>query len=362
MNASTVVVAGASGVVGHAAVRRFVAEGWDVVALARRPRPVPGARTVAVDLADADATAAAVTDLGTVTHLVYAALYEKPGLIAGWYEADQMQRNLTMLRNLLDPLAARGHLEHVSLLQGTKAYGAHVEPMRLPGRERAPRHRHENFYWLQEDHLRARHAEGNWHFTILRPQIVFGDAFGSNMNALPAFGVYAAVLRAAGEPLHYPGGAPFLTEAVDADLLAGALHWAATSPAAADETFNVTNGDVFVLANVWPAMADAFGMSVGDHRPCSLAATMPARAAEWTALVERFGLQAPADVEAFVGQGFVYADVVGAAGSTEPRPPTLLSTVKIRQAGFADCVDTEDMFVRWIERYQAERWLPPRRW
>jgi hypothetical protein len=234
--------------------------------------------------------------------------------------------------------------------------------MRLPGRERAPRHRHENFYWLQEDHLRARHAEGNWHFTILRPQIVFGDAFGSNMNALPAFGVYAAVLRAAGEPLHYPGGAPFLTEAVDADLLAGALHWAATSPAAADETFNVTNGDVFVLANVWPAMADAFGMSVGDHRPCSLAATMPARAAEWTALVERFGLQAPADVEAFVGQGFVYADVVGAAGSTEPRPPTLLSTVKIRQAGFADCVDTEDMFVRWIERYQAERWLPPRRW
>ena len=87
-----------------------------------------------------------------VTHVVYAALFEKPGLIRGWREHDQMETNRVMLANLFEPLqaAARG-LQHVTLLQGTKAYGAHVAPIAIPAKERQPRHAHENFYWLQED-------------------------------------------------------------------------------------------------------------------------------------------------------------------------------------------------------------------
>jgi len=74
-----------------------------------------------------------------------------------------MQTNLTMFRNILDPLTdhARG-LEHVVLLQGAKAYGGHVTAMTVPGRERAPRHPHENFYFLQEDHLLARQHGADW--------------------------------------------------------------------------------------------------------------------------------------------------------------------------------------------------------
>ena len=46
-------------------------------------------------------------------------------LIRGWRERDQMETNLLMLRNLLDPLCAlTSGLRHISLLQGTKAYGA----------------------------------------------------------------------------------------------------------------------------------------------------------------------------------------------------------------------------------------------
>ena len=294
--------------------------------------------------------------------MVYAALFEKPGLVPGWFERDQMERNLAMFTNLLDPLVAAGGLQHVSVLQGTKAYGAHVTPMAVPGREREPRHAHENFYWLQEDALRQRQAGAPWSFTILRPQIIFGEAQGSNMNPIPALGVYAAVLRHDGEPLHFPGQAPFLTEAVDADLLARALAWAATSPAARGETFNVTNGDVFVLEHLWPAIADAFGMAVGERRPRALAATMPARQDTWTAIVRRFGLAAPEDLARFVGQSFIYADLVSGYGRTETPPPTLVSTIKIRRAGFADCVDTEDMFRRIIASLQAQRLLPPRAW
>ena len=356
-----VLVAGASGVVGEAALRHFAAlPGWTAVGVARRPPADLASSCIAVDLADPDACRAVFssTSMADVTHVVYAALYEKPGLIQGWYEADQMERNLLMLRNLFEPLSsvARG-LEHVSLLQGTKAYGAHVGAVVQPGRERSPRHPHENFYWLQEDYLRSMRSDAPWALTILRPQVVFGEALGSNMNAIPALGVYAALRRAAGEPLHLPGPGTFVTEAVDASLLARALAWAASTPAAWDETFNVTNGDVFTLAGVWPALAAAFGMEVGDvlSPPVSLAVTMPPREAEWASIVDRHGLAAPASFDRFVGQGFVYADVfLQAVG-----PPTLVSTIKIRQAGFGDCIDTEEMFVRLIRRFQARRLLPP---
>jgi nucleoside-diphosphate-sugar epimerase len=359
-----VLVAGVSGVVGFAAAHHFSMLGWDVLGLSRRrPARLDHVEHVSVDLADADSVRAAADRFDGITHVVYAALFEKPGLVAGWRERDQMERNRLMLANLYEALSDTAELRHVSLLQGTKAYGAHIEPMAVPGRERNPRHRHENFYWLQEDYLRERQAaDGGWHWTILRPQVIYGEAQGGNMNALPAFGVYAALLRADGRPLDFPGGVAPISEAVDADLVARMLAWAATEPAAADEVFNVTNGDVYSLRNVWPVVADAFGMEVGADVPASLAETMPPREADWARLVERFALTAPTSLGAFVGQSFIYADLVSGYGQTRLRSPSLLSTVKARHAGFADCVDTEDMFARLIANLQQARLLPPRRW
>jgi nucleoside-diphosphate-sugar epimerase len=358
-----VVVAGVSGVVGFAAARYFASQGWEVIGLSRRrPARLDDVTHVAVDLADPASVASVAAQLGGVTHLVYAALYEKPGLIPGWYERDQMERNLEMLTNLHDALAAHASLRHISLLQGTKAYGAHIEPMAVPGRERSPRHEHENFYWLQEDFLRARQADGGWALTILRPQVIYGEAQGGNMNAIPPLGVYAALLRAEGRALDFPGGATTIGEAVDADLLARMLEWAARAPEAADQTFNVTNGDVYTLRNVWPVIADAFGMEVGADVPMSLAAELPRRETEWVALVDRFGLVAPRSLETFVGQSSIYADVVLGHGQTEAGPPSLVSTIKARQAGFHDCVDTEDMFARLIAAMQDARLFPPRHW
>jgi hypothetical protein len=102
-------------------------------------------------------------------------------------------------------------------------------------------------------------------------------------------------------------------------------------------------------------------MDEGDDVPCSLGATMPGRQAEWAEVVARNDLVSPVDLGAFVGQSFIYADLIGGYGATEPSPPALLSTIKLRQAGFAACVDTEDMFQRIIGRYQQRRLLPPRR-
>ncbi|HJQ58500.1 MAG TPA: SDR family oxidoreductase [Vineibacter sp.] len=355
-----VLVAGASGIVGRAAVARFASRpGVRVIALSRRRPDLDGDYgQQPLDLTDAAACAAAAGSWAEVTHVVYAALHEKPGVIRGWRDADQMQTNLAMLRNLMTPLlaVAKG-LRHVTLLQGTKAYGAHLRPIPVPARERWPRDDHANFYWLQEDWLRAAQRGRDWTFTVLRPQIIIGHGMGSPLNLLSAIGVYGALLRERGEKLHWPGGAAYLAEAVCADLLARAIDWAGTSDAAAGETFNVTNGDVFTWHNIWPAIARALGMEPGEARPLRLAEDMPRREAEWGALVRRHGLR-PVSLRAFVGDAFQYADFSFACGRDVPPPPVLVSTIKLRQAGFGECLDTEDMFGVWFDELRRLKLLP----
>jgi len=75
------------------------------------------------------------------------------------------------------------------------------------------------------------------------------------VNVLPAIGVYSAIRREKGEPFSFPGGPSFVWEAADADLVADMMVWAGQSPQAANEAFNITNGDVFEWRNLWPALA-----------------------------------------------------------------------------------------------------------
>ncbi|HTO08114.1 MAG TPA: SDR family oxidoreductase [Myxococcota bacterium] len=356
-----VVIAGATGVVGYSALRHFARRGdCAVTGLSRRaPLETPGARLRSVDLTDRAACQTLAAELRDATQLVFSALYEKPGLYTGWLEADQIDTNRRMFENLLDSLdAAAPRLRHVTLLQGTKAYGAHVRPIPLPAREDRDEARDvANFYWEQEDHLRARQSGRAWGFTILRPQIVFGISLGSAMNLIPALGVYAALRRERGEPLAYPGGEGSVIEAVDADLLARAIAWAAESPQARNQIFNVTNGDVFTWANVWPAIADALGMKLGPPEPQRLGESMPARAQEWDAIRAKYGLRSPG-LHEFVGESFHYADFVMAYGAQFRTPPAIVSTVKLRQAGFGEVMDTEAMFRKWFALLREQRLLP----
>src|SRR4051794_30047367 len=275
-----VLIAGASGVVGSAAVDAFLEDGdWEVVAASRRAPEISSGRPfehLSVDLQDAAAARDAFGRLDDVTHVVYAALYEKPGLIPGWTERDQMETNLAMLRNVMEPLtAASGALRHVSLLQGTKAYGVHVHPIPVPARERAPRDHHENFYWLQEDFLREAAAQHGFDWTILRPQVILGGPVGVAMNVVPVIGVYGAICRAEGLPFGFPGGPPWVWQGVDSRIVGGALLWAASAPAAAGEIFNVTNGEVSDWRNLWPAIAETLGVEPAPDSPRTLSSFLP---------------------------------------------------------------------------------------
>ena len=359
--AKTVLVAGASGVVGQAAVDHFAKlPGWNTIAVSRRAPLVRASsawKHVPLDLTDAAACRAAVAAMPRVTHLVYGALHEKPELVAGWRDPQQMTTNLAMLRNLVEPLVDLGALEHVTLLQGTKAYGVHLHRIAVPAREKWPRDDHENFYWLQEDFLRDIAARKNFAFTIFRPQIIFGDAIGAAMNIMTVLGAYAAIRREEGLPFSYPGGSDYLLEAVDARLLSRAFAWAAEAPAARGETFNFTNGDVFVWRNVWPAIASALTIAPGEPEPLRLAEYLPTRANIWRSIAKRNGL-VETDLEKLVGRSAEYADYCMASLTGRAAPPALVSTIKIRQAGFGDCIDTEDMFRDLFAAMIEKRILP----
>ena len=136
MSSKKVLIAGATGLVGYAAMKHFASQGCETIAVSRRrPDQTYGARWLALDLGDAAACAALASEFADVTHLVYAALYERPGLVAGWREDEQIRTNEAMLRNLFGPLeqAAPG-LRHVVLLRAPRLWRA-CPALSVPARE-----------------------------------------------------------------------------------------------------------------------------------------------------------------------------------------------------------------------------------
>ena len=364
MTLKKVLIAGATGLVGYAAMKQFASQPHcEVVAVSRRrPDETFGARWLPLDLADAAACTRLAPEFAGITHLVYAALYERPGLVAGWQEEEQIRTNDAMLRNLFGPLEkVAPELRHVALLQGTKAYGVHVRPLTVPAREnRSEMHEQPNFYWNQERYLRAAQQGKAWHWSILRPVLIVGDSVGSAMNVIPALGVYAAMMRRAGKTrLDYPGGVGRVAQAVDADLLARAIAWSGEAEAARNEIFNVTNGDVFMWPNVWPAIADALGFSAGEPVPLALDKEIRPCEPEWAEICAAHGLRS-GTLKEFVGLSFEYADYTMGYGRNTPGPAAIVSTIKLMQAGFNEVMDTEAMFRKCFAEMQTKKLLPPR--
>jgi nucleoside-diphosphate-sugar epimerase len=355
-----VLITGASGLLGVAAIERFLDAGWDVVGVSRRKPELPSGRNIdflSVDLRDQEKTRVAFEPLTDVTHIAYTALHEKPELVAGWSSKDQIDTNNAMLRNVVEPIVRSAtNFQHISVLQGTKVYGVHLHPIPIPARERDARKDHPNFFFDQEAYVGEMGAKHGFSYTALRPQLVTGPTPGA-LNVLPAIGAYAAIRREKGEPFGFPGGPSFVWEAADADLVGDVAVWAAQSPQAANEAFNITNGDVFEWRNVWPGIAETLGVEVGPDTPMSVTAYLAENADVWDKIVARYGLRSRS-LRDLVGQGDQHADFAFAYGAPAG-PRAFVSTVKLRQAGFAKVVDTEVSFRKALQSLIDNKLLPP---
>jgi nucleoside-diphosphate-sugar epimerase len=353
-----ILVVGALGVVGRAVLE--YAEGLtdcDLVALSRRkPDFQSRAEFLSVDLRDRAQCLAAFRSQKDISHVVYAALHEQPSVVKGWTEADHVRVNLEMVANLIDGLEEAGApLRHIALLQGGKAYGIHLgPPAQIPSRETDPRTMPPNFYYDQEDFLVARQQNRDWSWTAFRPPGVAGFAVGSPMNTLVAVGVLAALTREFGLPLRFPGALGHLKDMCDSSILAKAILWSGETAAAANQIFNIANGDCFLWEQLWPEIADVFGMEIGEPHAMSLARVMPDKGAAWDSLVRKH------ELKSYSLEQLVPAwDFVDFTLRHNQRPfHSLLSTIKLRQAGFHDCMDSRDMLVGGLKRLQALRVLP----
>ncbi|WP_246208130.1 hypothetical protein [Bradyrhizobium rifense] len=137
-----------------------------------------------------------------------------------------------------------------------------------------------------------------------------------------------------------------------------AMVWAAQSPQAANEAFNITNGDVFEWCNAWPALAETLGVETGPDEQTSVAAYLNANADVWDRIVAKHDLRSK-NLRELVGQGDQHADFAFAFGASAG-PRAFVSTIKLRQAGFAGTIDTESSFCNALQSLIDRKFLPAR--
>lgn len=322
---------------------------WELVGLSRRtPDFATRARFVSVDLLDRADAEAKLSGLDDVTHVFYAAFHQAPT----WAGHDAP--NLALLRNSVEPIAAASEvLEHVHLVEGTKIYGSHLGPFKTPAKESDPPHMPPNFYHTQETWLRGFREGKAWSYSVLRPQTVCGFAVGNPMNLAVGLAVYAAISKELGLPLRYPGSEKAfrsLYQVTDSELLAACMHWCATSPAARDEVFNITNTDYFRWENLWPGFAKSFGMEPGGVQTIKLAEFMADKGPLWASMQKKYDLL-PIPYEQLVAWPFVDYCLTRDYD-------VMTDTIKIRKAGFHLCVDSEEMFARLFAEFRRMRVIP----
>src|ERR1700756_2798823 len=164
-----VLVTGASGLLGVAAIEKFLSAGWEVIGVSRRKPELPSGRDIeflSVDLQDREAAPAGFEPLTDITHIAYTALHEKPELVAGWSSKDQIETNNAMLRNVVEPIVrTASNFKHISLLQGTKVYGVHLHPIPIPAREHDAHRDHDNFFLDHEEYVREMEARHGFSYT-----------------------------------------------------------------------------------------------------------------------------------------------------------------------------------------------------
>ncbi len=349
----TALVIGATGVTGTPMVEELLLAGWPVYAVSRRVPmlragvPLDKLRHVAVDLTDAPASEAALGRLTDVTHLFYCGNDPSPDV------------RLALMRHVIDAVEAHAPgLANVHLLQGTKYYGCHLGPFKVPAQESDPRVPGADFYYSEEDCVRERQRGRRWTWTATRPHSVCGYARGNPLNLAVALAIYGTLQRAIGGKFAFPASQACFDarfNVADSELLARASIWSSTTPGCANEAFNINNGDVFHWRDLWPKLAGFFGLQAAGPQSQRLPEFLAEHESVWRKLADEHNLTP-----------FPYERIARwAQGDYQPphsrfacEYDVVSDLSKARQHGFAEHVDSAEMFLRLFARLRAERVIP----
>ncbi len=192
-------------------------------------------------------------------------------------------------------------------------------------------------------------------WSVHRPHTIIGKAVGNAMNMGTTLAVYATICKETGRPFRFPGSPTQwngLTDMTDARLLARHLLWASTTLAAANEAFNVVNGDVFRWSWMWGRIARWFGIEAvpfdGVVRP--LEQQMADDARVWAEIAQRHKLVEP-DLRRLASPWHTDADL--------GRPIEVVTDMsKSRRLGFTAHQATDDAFFDLFQRLRDDRLIP----
>jgi nucleoside-diphosphate-sugar epimerase len=350
----TALVVGVTGIAGYNIAQTLIADGWRVVGLSRAPRyEIAGVEHVYADVHDQASVEAATAGRG-ITHLFFSTWSRQPT------EAENCAVNGAMLGNTLRALARTASLRHAVLITGLKHYlgpfEAYAEaPADTPFREIQERLPFQNFYYEQEDILFTAAAEQDFTWSVHRPHTMIGYALGNAMNMGVTLAVYGSICRARGEQFVFPGSPQQwngITDLTDARLLGRHAVWSATEPAARDQAFNTTNGDVFRWRQMWPRLAEALGVEAAPYsgRADPLEARLAHADETWATLTGKYGLT-PYRATDLASWWHTDADL--------GRPVEAFADMsKSRALGFLDFQDSTRSFLDLFDTLRAQHVIP----
>ncbi|MET0636940.1 MAG: SDR family oxidoreductase [Chitinophagaceae bacterium] len=349
-------VVGSTGIAGSNLATRLLEKGWTSYGLSRHNNNgIPGLKHITGDLLQADQLKSVLEKIRP-THV----------FITTWMrnntEAENIRVNGAMVRNLLNALSPGKSVQHVALVTGLKhylgpfdAYAKDGTNPETPVREEHPRLELENFYYAQEDEVYAAAARDGFTWSIHRPHTIIGKTVGNAMNLGTTLAVYGSLCKEYGFPFAWPGSQAQwegLSDVTDAEILADQLIWAAITPRAHNEAFNIVNGDVFRWKWLWKEIAAWFDIKPvgydGTIRP--LASHLDDRADLWNEIVAKYHLK-----KHTLGQ-------LTSAWHTDldlGRPIEIMTDMsKSRKLGFLEYRSTKDSFIRLFQQLRTERIIP----
>ena len=351
----TALVVGVTGIAGYNIAQALLAAEWRVIGLSRAKRyEIPGVEHVYADVLDEDSIEEATTGKG-ITHLFFATWSRQDT------EAQNCAVNGAMLATTLGVLARTAALRHAVLITGLKHYLGPFEayasaPADTPFRESQGRLEHQNFYYDQEDILFRAAAEGGFTWSVHRPHTMIGYALGNVMNMGVTLAAYGSICRARGEAFVFPGSPQQyngITDVTDARLLGRHAVWSATEPAARNQAFNTTNGDVFRWRQMWTRVAAGLGVEPAPYpgHPTALRDRMGHADDVWAGLVDKYGL-VPYRASDLASWWHTDADL-------GREVETFADMSKSRALGFLDYQDSARSFLDLFDTLRDQKIIPP---
>jgi nucleoside-diphosphate-sugar epimerase len=277
-------------------------------------------------------------------------------------EEENIRVNSAMVRNLLDVLSPKKSVRHVALVTGLKHYLGPFESYAKEGtlpetplREEQPRLELKNFYYAQEDEVYAAANRDDFTWSIHRPHTLIGHAVGNLMNLGTTLAVYASICKEEGLPFTWPGSEAQwngLSDVTDAKILAEQLIWAATTPTAKNQAFNIANGDTFRWKWLWQKIADFFALEVdgfnGSIRP--LDQRLSQKQEIWHKMAACYNLK-ESDLNRVSSAWHTDLDL--------GRPIEVMTDMSnSRKLGFTGYATTKDSFFELFARLQKDRLIP----